>query len=88
MREAEKQFKKRKAGEVHDIAASECPDGMPNCRNCGDPQHAASCQAAGHCPDCGTKHGVAPDSVVAANGYALVALTPEEEAALDAGLNA
>jgi len=80
-REAEQRYKKRAAGEVHVVADSECPDGLPNCRNCGDPQHAASCAAAGHCPSCGTKHGIAPDSVVAANGYVLVEMTPEEEAA-------
>jgi hypothetical protein len=74
-------FKQRPVGAVHGVSATECPFEMPNCRNCGDPQHAASCQAQGHCPDCGTKHGIAPDSVLAANGYALVAMTPEEEAA-------
>lgn len=44
----------------------------PNCRHCGDPAHADACQAAGHCPDCGVKHGVAPDAIVAGNGYELV----------------
>ena len=60
-------------GTVHDTVESDCPKGLPNCRNCGDPAYAASCQAAGHCPECGTKHGLAPDSVVAANGYRLEA---------------
>jgi hypothetical protein len=68
----------KQAGDVHDIVDStDCPDGLPNCRNCGDPAFAESCAKDGHCPDCGTKHGVAPDSVVAANGYALVELPDE-----------
>jgi hypothetical protein len=71
-REVRKRFPEaRPAGEVHDIADTECPDGMPNCRNCGDPNHAASCQAAGHCPKCGTAHGIAPDRIVSENGYRL-----------------
>lgn len=61
----------RPIGTVHAALATECPEGRPNCRDCGDPAHAAACQAAGHCPDCGTKHGVAPDSVLLAHGYAL-----------------
>lgn len=52
----------------------------PNCRNCGDPEHAASCTAKGHCPDCGTKHGIAPDRIVAENGYELVEFTASDEA--------
>jgi hypothetical protein len=80
-REASKQFKKRQAGDVHDVADSDCPEGLPNCRNCGDPHHVATCRAAGHCHDCGTKHGVAPDRILAANGYRLEVVTPEEEAA-------
>jgi hypothetical protein len=62
----------RDAGTIHTHADSECPEGRPNCRNCGDPAHAESCIANGHCPDCGTKHGIAPDSVIAKHGYALV----------------
>jgi hypothetical protein len=61
----------RESGTIHDTAETECPDGLPNCRNCGDPYHAASCEASEHCPDCGTKHGLAPDAHLAANGYRL-----------------
>ena len=61
----------RPKGTVHVEMDSECPHGRPNCRNCGDPTHRASCHAQGHCPDCGTKHGIAPDAVLAMNGYAL-----------------
>ena len=60
-------------GTVHAIVDLECPSGMPNCRNCGDPDYADSCSEAGHCPDCGIKHGCAPASIVVANGYRLVA---------------
>jgi hypothetical protein len=61
----------RPAGTIHAEADTDCPDGLPNCRNCGDPEHAETCKAAGHCPDCGTKHGIAPDRIVAAHGYRL-----------------
>ncbi len=64
----------RPTGTVHDEAETDCPDGLPNCRNCGDPAYADACTAAGHCPDCGTKHGIAPDATLAANGYVLKAL--------------
>lgn len=64
----------RPKGTVHDEVETDCPDGLPNCRNCGDPAYADDCQAKGHCPDCGTTHGLAPDAVVAANGYELKAL--------------
>lgn len=70
-----RQGAERAVGTVHDTCDTECPDGEPNCRNCGDPAFAESCAAAGHCPHCGTKHGLAPDSVVAANGYELVPVT-------------
>lgn len=46
----------------------ECPEGGVNCRNCGDPEFKASCDAAGHCPGCGTKHGISPDSILVAAG--------------------
>lgn len=59
----------RPEGTVHDEADSECPDGLPNCRHCGDPAHEETCKAAGHCPACGTKHGIAPDAHLTANGY-------------------
>lgn len=63
----------RPLGTIHtSIEGFECPDGLPNCRNCGDPAHAESCKAAGHCPHCGTAHGVAPDAVLAANGYGII----------------
>ena len=67
----------RPSGFVHDRGLnqegveSDCPFELPNCRNCGDPDHATECRAAGHCPDCGTKHGIAPDAVVTRNGYRL-----------------
>lgn len=66
----------RAAGTLHAHLSHECPDGLPNCRNCGDPKYAANCQAAGHCPHCGTRHGIAPDRVLEAHGYALVEVTP------------
>ena len=50
----------------------DCPDGLPNCRNCGDPDHAASCQAKGHCPNCGTLHGLVSERHMKENGYILV----------------
>lgn len=65
----------RQVDDLHTHMPSECPDGQPNCRNCGDPVFAASCDAAGHCRACGTRHGIAPDAVLAANGYALVEVT-------------
>jgi hypothetical protein len=64
--------RERPAGTVHaDATLSDCPDGLPNCRNCGDPDHAATCTAAGHCPACGTAHGIAPDRILTENGYRL-----------------
>lgn len=65
---------KRDTGTVHDEADTDCPDGLPNCRHCGDPDYAVACAAQQHCPDCGTKHGIAPESVLKANGYALKAI--------------
>jgi hypothetical protein len=59
-------------GDLHTHMPDTCPDGRPNCRNCGDPAHAATCRAAGHCDKCGTAHGIAPASTLEANGYALV----------------
>lgn len=64
--------KPRPLGTLHDELEDACPLGRPNCRDCGDPDHAAACRKAGHCPDCGTKHGIAPASVLAVNGYRLV----------------
>ncbi len=52
----------------------DCPLGQPNCRHCGDPTFAAACRAAGHCEWCGTRHGIAPDAVLAAHGLALEGL--------------
>lgn len=70
----QKALQPRPVGTIHTEADTDCPEGLPNCRHCGDQAHADACRAAGHCPDCGTKHGVAPESVIAANGYALVAV--------------
>lgn len=61
----------RGAGDLHTTCDDACPDGLPNCRNCGDPAHREACRAAGHCPHCGTRHGIAPDSVLAAGGMSL-----------------
>lgn len=61
----------RVTGFVHAEMNSECPDGGKNCRNCGDPEFAWICKGSGHCPNCGTKHGIAPDSVLAKNGFRL-----------------
>lgn len=55
-----------------DVVDEECPDGLPNCRNCGDPAHAAACKAAGHCPRCGTLHGIGPASKLAEFGLEVV----------------
>lgn len=51
--------------------ATECPEGKPNCRNCGDPAHEDTCRAAGHCPNCGRSHGMASDATLAKHGYRL-----------------
>jgi len=53
-------------------ADSECPLDRPNCRHCGDPAFAVSCVASGHCQQCGTAHGIAPDSVLVAKGLVLL----------------
>lgn len=66
--------KPRPVGTVHDTCDSDCPDGLPNCRNCGDPEYRQQCEAEGHCDLCGTAHGIAPDSVLEANGYKLEAV--------------
>jgi hypothetical protein len=61
----------------HDGAfALDCPRGLPNCRNCGDPDHADTCRADGHCPLCGRRggHGVASDRVLKEKGVILHAL--------------
>ena len=63
---------RRPQGFVHAADLDDaCPMGRPNCRNCGDPKHAEACRLAGHCPDCGTRHGIAPDATLEANGYGL-----------------
>ena len=62
----------RPVGTLHAVAALACPDGLPNCRNCGDPE--TPCTGPDHCPYCGTRHGVAPYRLVVARGYALVEL--------------
>jgi hypothetical protein len=61
----------RAVGHIHTEMDDVCPEGLPNCRNCGDPGFAAACEQAGHCPDCGTKHGIAPDAVLARHGFVL-----------------
>lgn len=66
-------LEKRPKGTVHTEMDSDCPEGLPNCRNCGDPVHETSCRAQGHCPQCGTAHGIAPESRLAENGYKLEA---------------
>lgn len=45
-------------GELWGVAERECPLLLPNCENCGDPDFRDACAAAGHCPYCGTAHGV------------------------------
>lgn len=62
----------RPVGTLHAVAETECPDGLPNCRNCGDPAHTAACRKAGHCPLCGIAHGVAPERYLADSGVELV----------------
>lgn len=74
-RYADRVERRRDVGELHTTADSECPDGHLNCRNCGDPAHKASCKAAGHCPLCGTRHGIAPDGYLAESGVSMVALS-------------
>lgn len=64
----------RPRGTVHDVADTDCPDGLPNCRNCGDPAYAEDCKSQGHCAVCGTDHGIAPDAALKANGYTLTAV--------------
>lgn len=77
VREAARTEPIKGAGDLHTSADSECPLGLPNCRNCGDPAHAAACRAAGHCQLCGTAHGIAPDAYLAASGVSLVEV-PED----------
>ena len=60
-----------KVGHVHAEMDDECPEGKPNCRRCGDPEYADDCQAKGHCPACGTLHGIAPDAVLEKHGFKL-----------------
>ena len=66
-----KESPKRIKGTIHTEMNSDCPEGLINCRNCGDPEFYGSCLSNGHCQDCGTKHGIAPDSILLANGYKL-----------------
>lgn len=56
---------------IHAVVDETCPLGGQNCRNCGDPIFAELCKSKGHCPDCGTKHGIAPKSVLDKNGFIL-----------------
>jgi predicted Zn-ribbon and HTH transcriptional regulator len=64
--------KVHKVGHVHAEMNVECPDGGKNCRNCGDPEFKEQCSSLGHCPNCGTSHGIAPNSVLIKNGLKLV----------------
>lgn len=64
--------KLRPVGTLHTVVALECPEDMPNCRNCGDPEE--DCYGPNHCPSCGTLHGCAPDRIVAQNGYKLISI--------------
>ncbi len=59
-------------GDLWTSADSECPLDFENCRNCGDLEYADRCKSEGHCPQCGTAHGIAPDSVLARKGLILV----------------
>lgn len=55
-------------GYVHAmIGVFTCPDGLPNCRECG-----GECKDETHCKKCGVLHGVAPDSKLKANGLIAV----------------
>lgn len=73
---------KPEPGEIWTVADTDCPDGQPNCRYCGDPAFEATCRQVGHCPLCGVGgdgkggggHGVAPNSVLAAHGLRLEAV--------------
>ena len=76
-------------GFLQTVCSTDCPDGLPNCRNCGDPAFAASCAAAGHCPYCcSLAHGMAPDSYLALSGQSLVPLAapPTADEAWDPAL--
>lgn len=72
---ASEQEREPVVGDLWGTADLECPRDMPNCRNCGDPAYAETCRAAGHCPDCGVRHAVAPDSVLLAHGLEIQLLT-------------
>lgn len=63
-----------------ETAVTDAARRYPNCRNCGDQAFVALCRAAGHCPDCGTTHGIAPDSVLAATGVILTPLASRPQA--------
>lgn len=66
---------KRIKGFTHvEAIESECPNGLPNCKHCGDSDYLEDCKSKGHCPDCGIKHGIAPESVLIKNGYKLEAI--------------
>ena len=66
----------RQVGDLHTTADRECPDSGLNCENCGDPEHAETCAAAGHCPHCGTRHGIAYAALLANAGLSLREIQP------------
>lgn len=68
-----RQILPREIGTVHAVCDARCPDGNPDCEHCGDPAFREACLAAGHCPHCvALRHGMAPDTVLEANGYVAV----------------
>lgn len=70
--------------DMYTVADERCPDGRNNCRRCGDPAHQDACAAAGHCPQCGTLHGIAPDSHLESVGIELQTVeVPDGVAASD-----
>lgn len=58
-------------GALYGESDLDCPDGLANCRNCGDPEFESVCRGAGHCARCGVLHGTAPDAVLRAHGLTL-----------------
>lgn len=84
----------KEAGDLFAVGDTTCPDGLPNCRDCGDPAFEVSCRDAGHCPCCGHQrdvtgllppprdrmgHGVAPQAYIAASGLSLLKIAPRRD---------
>jgi Zn finger protein HypA/HybF involved in hydrogenase expression len=65
------QLQPREVGSVFSEAEMDCPAGGVNCRNCGDPEYTEECLEKGHCPNCGTKHGISPDVILNRYGFRL-----------------